>query len=301
MLDRESTFAEPGIVRMLKTRFVPVAIDQAYQRRQKDTEGDFYRKIAGQGPRSDFRSTTQGFYIATAAGELLLYNNNRDPQKVRRLMEKKLAAFQSSGASRENIAAIERRKRDPRYDVRPPQGGLVVRVRARVLGGYEPTSDRWRSIFQSALSRDNLWISADEHQALAKGSFPGSLAKRIARFHLVDNTRGEPPMWKAKEIRDLDIRLKNGELSGKARLHTDDDKRGYEAQLRGVVETRQGKVTRLDIVALGDFRGEGTYTRGAPKGRFPLAVAFELADGKDVADGVPPQGSRGWVRGYLRP
>jgi len=49
---------------MLQTRFVPVAIDQAYQRRQKDTEGDFYRKIAGQGPRNNFQGTTQGFYIA---------------------------------------------------------------------------------------------------------------------------------------------------------------------------------------------------------------------------------------------
>ena len=29
MLDRESTFAQPEIVEMLKTRFVPVAIDQA--------------------------------------------------------------------------------------------------------------------------------------------------------------------------------------------------------------------------------------------------------------------------------
>lgn len=59
---------------MLKADFVPVAVDQAYQRRQKDTEGEFYRKIAGQGPLSDFQGTTQGFYIATSTGELLLYN-----------------------------------------------------------------------------------------------------------------------------------------------------------------------------------------------------------------------------------
>ena len=87
MLDRESTFANPEIVKMLRTRFVPVAIDQAYQRRQQDAEGEFYRKIAGQGPRSNFQSTTQGFYIATAQGKLLLYNNNRDPVKVQRLMK----------------------------------------------------------------------------------------------------------------------------------------------------------------------------------------------------------------------
>ncbi|MEO1998337.1 MAG: histidine phosphatase family protein, partial [Planctomycetaceae bacterium] len=93
MLDRESTFADPEIVKLLKTRFIPVAIDQAYQRRQQDTEGEFYRKIAGQGPRSNFQATTQGFYVATATGGLLLYNNNRDPAKVRRLLGQKLAEF----------------------------------------------------------------------------------------------------------------------------------------------------------------------------------------------------------------
>ena len=75
------------------TEFVPIAIDQAYQRRQKDTEGDYYRKIAAQGPR-DLNGTTQGFYVASASGKLLLYNNNRDPEKVVRLMKQSAAEFQ---------------------------------------------------------------------------------------------------------------------------------------------------------------------------------------------------------------
>ena len=45
---------------------------------------------------------------------------------------------------------------------------------------------------------------------------------------------------------------------------------------------------RFDVVARGSFFGEGRYTRKAPKGRFPLAVAFSLADGEDVADRVEP-------------
>jgi len=48
------------------------------------------------------------------------------------------------------------------------------------------------------------------------------------------------------------------------------------------------------------FWGEGRYTRRAPEGRFPFAVSFTLADGSDIADAIPPQGSRGWVGGYLR-
>ena len=92
MLDRESTFADAELVRMLRADFVPVAIDQACQRRQQDAEGEFYRRFSGQSPRHDFSQTTQGFYVATAAGELLLYNNNRDPAKVRRLVAEALEA-----------------------------------------------------------------------------------------------------------------------------------------------------------------------------------------------------------------
>ena len=94
---------------MLQTEFIPVAIDQAYQRRQKDTEGEFYRKIAGQGPRNNFQGTTQGFYIATPAGKLLLYNNNRDPQKIRRLLTEKLAQFKSIDAARLQVQPIQPR------------------------------------------------------------------------------------------------------------------------------------------------------------------------------------------------
>lgn len=285
---------------MLRTRFVPVAIDQAYQRRQKDAEGEFYRKIAGQGPRSNFQSTTQGLYIATAQGKLLLYNNNRDPAKVQRLLKEKLNIFQQNLAEYSRAVAIKPGKVDARYNVSPPKGGLVVRVRAKVLGGYEPTTDRWRAIFQSALSRDNLWISSAEHQSLVQGQIPVSLQKRIARFHLVDNTRGEPPMWREKEIRQLKMTVRGNRIEGQVLLRTDSGERGYQAELFGELEVKSGKVVRLDLLARGDFWGDGPYTRNAPKGRFPLAVSFTLADGTDVADRIPPQGSRGWLPGYLR-
>ncbi len=295
MLDRASTFADPEIVELLKTRFVPVAIDQAYQRRQKDTEGEFYRKIAGQGPRNNFNGTTQGLYIATADGKLLSYNNNRGADRIRRLMKEALETPQPG-----NISAVTNRKLDPRFNPRPPEGGLIVRVRAKVMGGYEETTDPWRQIFQSAVSRDNLWITAEEHQALVRGDVPERLQRRIARFHLIDNTRGEPPMWRDEEIRHISLKISGGKLTGNVVLKTDRGDRGYEAEFRGDVTIENQKVTGFDVVALGDFWGAGPYTGGAPKGKFPLAVSFTLADGNDVADGIPPQGSRGWVDGYLR-
>ena len=298
MLDRESTFAQPEIVKLLKTKFIPVALDQAYQRRQKDAEGDYYRKIAGQGPRSNFNSTTQGFYIASGSGTLLLYNNNRNPERVLRLMKEKLAEFEKLPKTK--APAIDASRVDEKWNPKPPAGGLVVRVHAKVLDGYEPTTDRWKAIFQSAMSRDNLWISKSETAALARGEVPATLQQRIARYHLVDNTRGEPPMWNEKEVRSIDMQVKDGKITGTVHLETADGKRGYQADFFGVVELKANKVVRLDMVARGKFWGSGTYTGSPPPGKFPLAVSFTLADGSDVADKIPPQASRGWIRGYIR-
>ena len=294
MLDRESTFADAEIVKLLKTRFIPVAIDQAYQRRQKDAEGDFYRKIAGQGPLSDFNGTTQGLYAASPDGKLFFFNNNRGPERVRKLLQQTLADFKPT-----EVAKVQRGQVDERFNPQLPQGGLAVRVRAKVLDGYEPTNDPWRKIFNSAVSRDNLWISKREHEALAMEVFPASLQNRIARFHLVDNTRGEPPMWREGEVKKVHLQIDNGTITGKVHLETADGKRGYIADVYGILETADEKVTRLEMVAKGQFWGEGRYTKRAPKGKFPLAVSFELADGSDIADTIPPQGSRGWLPGYL--
>ena len=298
MLDRESTFAHPQIVKLLKTKFVPVALDQAYQRRQKDAEGDFYRKIAAQGPR-DINGTTQGFYVARPDGTLMLYNNNRHPEKVARLLKESIQEFDGLQAEQKTSVSLDGGAVDKRYNPIPPAGGLIVRVNAKVLSGYEETDDRWRQIFQSAISRDNLWITKQEHASIIGGTFPENLQIRIARFHLVDNTRGEPQMWKRSEIKSLDLSLQDNLIAGGVHLERADGSKGFVAELRGRIESQNDRVTDLKMVCQGEYWGEGRYTRGAPKGRFPLAIGFTLADGTDTADAIPPQGSRGWVDGYL--
>jgi hypothetical protein len=295
VIDRESTFANPAIVKLLQTRFIPVAIDQAYQRRQKDNEGKFYQKIANQGSRKVGRGTTQGLYTADASGQLLAFTNNRGASRVLGMMNGALKKHRPV-----KVTAIAKGTPDARFNPKPPKGGLVVRVTSKVLSGYEEPENEYRRIFQQSLGRDNLWISAIEHAVLAKGQLPQSLLKRIARFHLIDNTRGEPPMWEPNEIKKFEGTLRNGRLRATVQLKTAKGDRSYEAELLGHIGTENGKVTRFDVVAKGNFRGEGTYTRNAPKGRFPLAIAFTLADGKDAADTIPPQGSRGWLPGYMR-
>jgi len=296
VIDRASTFADPKIIKTLQEKFVSVAIDQAYQRRQKDAEGEFYRKIARQGPRSDFANgTSQGLYVATSDGKFLGYSNHRSPKRIESLLQGSLDKFQP-GESK----PIEAGESDSQYNPKPPAGGLVLRVRAKVMGGYPETTDKWKMIFQNAISRDNLWVTSEETEALVDGIVSRSLMARIAQFHLVDNTRGEPTMWKDSEITSIDLEIKDGQLQGEFSIEAKNGKRGFTGRLFGNFETVDGVVKHLEFIAKGNYWGEGQYALGAPKGKFPVAILFSLADGSDVADSIPPQGSRGWVRGYLK-
>ena len=294
MIDRASIFADKDVVQWIKANTVPVAIDQAYERRQQDTEGEFYRKIIKPSPRGNPKGTTQGFFLASASGEFLGYNNNRTPDKLLAML-KAAVKRQPQGA----VAPIKVKKVDARYSPKPPEGGLVIRVRSKVLSGYAPTTDKWKKMVRQAVSRDNLWLSKAEHQALLNGEVLGSLAQRMARFHLVDSTRGEPSMWKKAEVKSIKLELVEGKFIGGAELVSSDAKRSYHCQIRGSLVIKSGKIAAMQMVALGAFSGEGPYTKGAPKGKFPLVVTFTLADGSDMADSIPPQGSRGLVKGYI--
>jgi hypothetical protein len=121
----------------------------------------------------------------------------------------------------------------------------------------------------------------------------------MARFHLVDNTRGEPPLWEPADLQTAVVSLDQGVVTGHVSLRTISGDRTYEAGWRGHIETEKGHVTRFDLVVFGDFSGGGPFTPNPPSGKFPLAISFSLADGSDIADAIPPQGARGWVAGYL--
>lgn len=292
MLDRGSCFADARVVALLVARFVPVALDVWYEERRSDAAGELYRKIVRQ--RQGYRAgvTTQGFYVCSPEGALLAGWNNRDAEKVRRTLEGALAGYRPGAAP-----GSSPQEPDPRFARTPPEGGLVADVFSRVIEARWPAStSRWDAIFRASTGRDHLWLTGEEARELAAGRMPPALVRRIARFHLVDNTRGEPPMWAPGEVREARIvrvpERGRWRLEGRARLEAEGGERSGEVELLGYVEAREGKVTRFDLVARGRFQGRGRYTEvSAPVGPFTLAVAFRLA-GKEEAAKVPPQGAR---------
>jgi len=192
-------------------------------------------------------------------------------------------------------------KPDPNFCYQPPQGGLIVTVTSKVLTGYTAAVTEEIGFFQNSLGRDVLWIRKDEHQALVRGEVMDSLKKRLAKFNLIDNTRGEPHPWDPAEIKQLEMSIKDGVLTGTAHLESAKGDRGYKCELRGTVESKDGKLTRFDVVAKGEAWGASGCTEvGKPKGKFTLAAAFRIASGNDEADKVMPQGAKSWLPDYLR-
>jgi hypothetical protein len=99
----------------------------------------------------------------------------------------------------------------------------------------------------------------------------------------------------AVSVKENEVQLK---LTGTILLSTDADtkkaQRGYDVALLGDFryEPKSRKVTRFDVVAVGDHWGSGPLTRDARPGRMPLGVAMELANPEKAADRVPPQAAR---------
>ncbi len=286
-------FQDAELVKILSTKFVPVAVDQHIHRQRKDDEGELFAKVLKQAGRG-LDGYSQGVYLFTPDGKLLAFANTADAAGVRRLTEIALKKFDPK-APPIKLADLK----GPPVLPLPPEGGLVLDVSAKVLGGYDPDDPKTKR-YRESIGRDHLWLRKDEAAALAKGVLPASVQDRLVRYHLIDNTRGEPPMWRMDEVKKLEMTLKDGKLTGRIHLETKTSDRGYHADLFGVIEMKDGKVTRLDLLTKGDFWGEGNFARGAPKGRFPFAVAFSLADADCATSKVPPQAARGNVKNYLK-
>ena len=287
--------------------------DQWYLHRQQDSEGRFFWKVMDQGHRRSAPrdETRQGVYACTSDGQYLASRGfHPDPQRTLEMLQSALHAF-ARGPKTASLPASSD-PGDGQFTRKLPDGGVALNVFTRIpLPRAEGT---WTP--NHATGRDHMWITREEWKSLVPQSWtkgaavaiPAALQKRLIRFHLVDDVRGEPNMWSSSEILSQDLKLTVEDpathrmrLAGSARMKTESGSRGYDARLQGTLtySPAEGRFTRVDMLSWGEAWGEGTYTRGAPPGRFPLVIAFSLA-GNTGADQVPPQASR-WLPGYLNP
>src|SRR6059058_5304498 len=96
------------MVRLASEKFVPVSGDDWYQRRRDDAEGEFFRKVADQGPRKGKGgSTRQGIYCFTASGKLLGYKNAQDAKVMLETVKQALKRFEALPEEERKPGAVE--------------------------------------------------------------------------------------------------------------------------------------------------------------------------------------------------
>ena len=276
-----SVFGDAEFVAEVRKHFICVAVNQHHHRRRKDLEREIFAKLVHQ-TGEKVNGYNQGLYFFTPDAKLLSFSNTVSGKHAWKLLRKALDAFTPAEDAPDSLKG---RTAGPLWT--PPEGTVVVRVTSKVLGGYEEPDRPNRKIQQESLGRDTLWVSREEASELVAGRLPASLKAKLPRF-LIDNTRGEPGGWRREEIRSFELTLKNGRLTGSAHLERKSGDVGYRTKLLGIVEAKEGALRRFDLIAKGDYWGEGRYARNAPKGRFPFAVAFTIFDGNGAADQAPP-------------
>ena len=199
-------------------------------------------------------------------------------------------------------------KSDERYHHELPEGGQIVKVFTRCL---EERDGRLQKMAADKVGNqaavDHLWFQKSEVEKLSRlisdggGEIPEWLSLRIAKFHLLDNTRGEPRSWKKEEVKKWSLKVDGkGKMSGEFLIDSADGKLGYAGKFEGALAITKGRLTRFDLLVVGQHWGSGTYTQGARPGKTPMGQVFRLTGGKKARDRIPPQGIR-WAPGYWSP
>ena len=249
-------------------------------------------------------NTAQGFYVLDSGGTFYGYNNNRSVERVTGLLDRASVAFRDAKTAGQAPTEAEMKaSRGPEA----PAGTTRVRVFTRIRPVPAGAADANRRV-----NRDHLWISQEEVAALAAGQaggktfpVPPTLARRIARFHLVDNVRGEPDMWTSPQVHSLELTARPSgaglDLGGAFVMKTENGDRGFEGTFEGrlTFDAKAARLTSFQAIAQGTAWGASTYCPDPPKGRFPVVVAF--IDAEDaMSRKVAPQGLL-WVPEYWRP
>lgn len=162
----------------------------------------FFQRTVNGGKRITDRGTRQGIWVLSPGGVLLSRINTRNIDKLVQALEAGLSAWEALPEELRHLPEGTDITPKHRWEQSWPEGGLVLERIARDLpddGLDGIRSNRW--------NRDHVWVARDELAAwIPAGLETGDtfelplLARRLARFHLVDNAVGQTIPYADKEI-----------------------------------------------------------------------------------------------------
>ncbi len=263
------------MVKLLRDHFVCIALDNVNHPQLTPGERAFVKD-------KGLKFCTWGMSAFTAGGKVLEMGGSFEAKGVVPMLKRALAKY----TPEKNVDIPQPAPEELAKLKRPPDGGLVCYVTWQVVGDYQaegsPTTgnDTYAGLYQRSLGVDRLWVRKDETEALVRGDFPESLKKRLLP-HVSYVVAGD--------VKTMDLTASKGRLTGSFRTGAGDD-----GELLGFVETKDGSVTRFDLLVKG--LGEQLIDCGfsaslhvIPKGKkLPVAVLFTLADPADELSRVVP-------------
>jgi len=294
VLAREAVLNNPEIVKLLRSHFVAIAIDNVDNLNMTAAEKDF---LADKG----LKFCTQGMSVFTAGGKVLGMGGGFEPGDVEQMLLKALEGYRPE----DSLSVPPRDEKDPGLQ-KPPDATRVLYVTWKVVGEYDRTqsplltpTERYNRQVQDSTGVDRLWVRQDEAAALAAGTFPESLRRRVLPHLTYTLAGGTLAGGRDGKIKSFELNLRDGRLTGAFQAV------GCEpCQLLGFVDVQDGKLTRFDLVV----KGPGTWVedcgfsaslRMLPKGaKVPVAMLFSLAEANDELARVPP--ARASHNGYLQ-
>jgi hypothetical protein len=277
-------------VQLLSRRFIAIAVDNVDNLNMTAAEKEFLQDRG-------LKFSTQGMSVFTAGGQILGMGGGFEPGDVKQMLQKALEKYRPEDPPPD----VPPRDEKDLGLIKPPAGAKVLYVTWKVVGDYDRSRsplqtkvEKYDRHIQDSLGVDRLWVRKDEAEALAQGTLPESLRRRI-RPHLAYVLAG----GKEANVKSFDLTVRDGRLTGTFRTTA-----GERNSLLGFVEAKGGEVTRFDLLA----RGRGSWVedcgfsaglRMVPKDeRVAVALLFRLADPQDELARVPPH--RAKHNGYLK-
>jgi hypothetical protein len=260
-------------------------------------------------------NTRQGTYATAPSGVMLASINSNDPVRVAEMLERALAKWKTLSREERLLAAdpatapAELRRHENRY----PEGGLVLRVNTRDLPREVENAGR----YANAWNWDYAWFTAEEaaqwvpaRRVTGESALvPEPLVRRLVRFHLLDNVRGQTIPFDEEDVEKaritstvtsvrgtiVTLRLEGetraaGEAEVRDRGEMGPQKYGFETRILGTAEfdTQLNRFVKFEALAVGTRWGRTQYNfrRGdlEPSG---IGVALTLA-GDTPAEKVAP-------------
>ena len=235
MADRRSVFTSAEVIE-LSASFI-CAADEVW-RLQRGSEADclFFQRAVNGGERITDKGSRQGTWIFAPSGKLLTRVNTRDPGAQLATMHAALAAFEALPAEERALAPDAELDAAHRWEDSFPEDGLALERIVRELDDEGAAARSW--------NRDFAWFSEAEIDAAMPADLSSGerielplLAQRLARFHLVDNARGQTLPYAPAEVERAQLiaipRARVGErwvvdLTGSTRADAGDEWLGGE-------------------------------------------------------------------------